>query len=154
MVAAIAMVATPILLIVPLSVVSLHSLLLLWTHWVGAVRLEPVQLVLLILDHDRCVPSLLSKLGKGFDNADQAVGIESRIVLLRESEGPLFPIGHLFALAHIFSEQVLADLRQARLVGSDRDLAVVSLTVDKAREALVELHRWEVPCKDVQVALE
>lgn len=129
-------------------------MLLLSTHRMRTVCLKPVQLMLLIDDHHGRVPSLLSQLSQCLDDTDKAVRIERGIVLLGEPQGPLFPIRHLLTLAHILAEEMLADLRESRLVGCDRDLAVVGLTVDEARKALVELHGREVPREDVQVALE
>ena len=93
MVSAIAVIATSIVLIlVSLSVVGLHGLLLLSTHWMRTVRLKPVQLMLLIDDHNGRVPSLLSQLCQCLDDTDEAVRIERGIVLLGEPQGPLFPI--------------------------------------------------------------
>jgi len=110
--------------------------------------------VFLIDDHHGRVSSVLRQLRQCLDDADEAVRVERCIVLLGQPQGPLLPIRHLLTFAHILTEQMLADLRESRLVGRDRDLAVVGLTVDKARKALVELHGGEVPSKDVQVALE
>ena len=108
----------------------------------------------LIDDHHGRVSSVLRQLRQCLDDADEAVRVERCIVLLGQPQGPLLPIRHLLTFAHILAEQMLADLRESRLVGRDRDLAVVGLTVDKARKALVELHGGEVPSEDVQVALE
>lgn len=75
-------------------------------------------------------------------------------MLLAESEWASLPVAHLLALAHLLLEQVLGHFGKTRLVARDAHFAVVGLCVYKVSKQLVELHRWEMPCKDIQVALE
>ena len=121
---------------------------------VRSVRLQIRQLVLLVLQMQLRVTFLLCHLSKYVDDLNQAKGVECRIMLLRQPQRPLLPIGHLLALAHLLVQKVLGDLSQTRLVRSYAHFAVVGLSVDEVGEELVEFHRREVPRKDVQVALE
>jgi hypothetical protein len=152
LVVVVVMIIVVVVVVVPVAVAVTVTVMVVIV--VGAVRLEPVQLVLLVLQQERLVALFLRHLGEDIDNLDEAEGVECGVVLLRETQGAPLPVGHLLPLAHLQIQQVLRHLGQAALIRSNAHFAEVGLRIDEVREQFVELHGREMSGKNIQVAFE
>ena len=64
-------------------------------------------------------------------------------MLLRKSQRSSLPIGHLFSLANMFSEDFVRHLGQPSLLGDQVNFGIVSLSVDEVFDVLYEVQRWQ-----------
>ena len=138
-------------IVVPLMIVAAAVVVVVI---VRSVHLEPSQLMLLVCKEKLRLSFFFGHLGQDADDFNEAEGVKCCIMLLRTAQGSAFPVGHLLALTHLLVQKVLGDLSEPALVRRDANFAIVRLCVDEVCEELVKLHRWEMPCKDIQVAFE
>ncbi len=83
---------------------------------VGSVDFKPVQLMFLVLEEKCLVTFFNCHLRKNFDNLNETKSVKSGVVLLRKTQGPSLPVGHLLSLAHLLVQKVLGDFGETRLV--------------------------------------
>ena len=71
-----------------------------------SVDFKPIELMLLVLEEECLIAFLNGHFRQDVNDFDQAIGVQSCIMLLTVSERSPLPVGHLFALAHFLIEQV------------------------------------------------
>jgi len=99
-----------IVMVMPMMLISVVAMVMVV---VRSVHLEPLQRMFLILKEQLGVAFLDSHFSEDVDDLDQAEGVQSRVVLLREPQGTSLPVRHLLSFAHLLVEEVLGDLGEA-----------------------------------------
>jgi len=87
-------------------------------------------------------------------DANEAIGVERTVMLLRQPQRSPFPVGHLLHFANLFPINSQSDFGQAGLLFDEVNFPEIRLCIDKVFDVFDPLHVGQLLGKLVNVRAE
>lgn len=86
-----------------------------------------------------------------FNQVYHYISIKGSIMLLRKSQGPILPVGHLLEFTNSFTENLLCNLSQAHLWPILPNKPKISLCINEISDSLIKFHMGQIFSKYLDI---